>query len=69
MLKLIMIFLNLGMQHNFEKYTTGQVQTLSVNEDFYDYDVSAMRKHLYLWKKLFLKNQQTKGKVRQNFRN
>lgn len=27
-----------GMQHNFEKYTTGQVQTLSVNEDFYDYD-------------------------------
>jgi len=55
-----MIFLNLGMQHNFEKYTRGQVQTLSVNEDFYDYDVSAMRKHLYLWKKLFLKNQQTK---------
>jgi len=36
------------MEHNFEKYTRGQVQTLSVNKDFYDYDVSAVRKHLYL---------------------
>ena len=29
-----------GLEHNFEKYTVGEVETLPVNKDFYDYDVS-----------------------------
>ncbi|XP_078370120.1 zinc metalloproteinase nas-4-like isoform X2 [Oculina patagonica] len=27
-----------GLEHNFEKYTRGEVETLPTNKDFYDYD-------------------------------
>ena len=29
-----------GLEHNFEKYTTGQVKTLDPMKNFYDFDVS-----------------------------
>lgn len=29
-----------GLEHNFEKYTTGEVKTLECMKDFYDFDVS-----------------------------
>ena len=29
-----------GLEHNFEKYTRGEVKTLECMKDFYDYDVS-----------------------------
>lgn len=32
--------LNEGMEHNFQKYTGGQVRRLPANRGFYDYDVS-----------------------------
>ena len=36
----IAMFYRTGLEHNFEKYTRGEVRTLGVNERFYDYDVS-----------------------------
>lgn len=29
-----------GLEHNFEKYTTGEVKTLDPMKNFYDFDVS-----------------------------
>ena len=36
--------LNVGMEHNFQKYTGGQVRRLPANRGFYDYDVSLKKK-------------------------
>ena len=39
-LRFFSLSLNEGMEHNFQKYTGGQVRRLPANRGFYDYDVS-----------------------------
>lgn len=36
----IVMFSSTGLEHNFEKYTKGEVRTLPTNKKFYDFDVS-----------------------------
>ena len=36
----IVMFSITGLEHNFEKYTVGEVKRLPANEEFYDFDVS-----------------------------
>lgn len=31
------------MEHNFQKYTRGEVRTLPTNQGFYDFDVSNIK--------------------------
>lgn len=53
-LRFFSLSLNEGMEHNFQKYTGGQVRRLPANRGFYDYDVSLKKKwksgHLrFIW--------------------
>ena len=36
----IVMFSITGLEHNFEKYSVGDVRRLPANQDFYDFDVS-----------------------------
>ena len=42
----ILTFCFTGLEHNFEKYTRGEVKTLESMKDFYDFDVSETQNNI-----------------------